>query len=313
MKISIIVPCSRPDTVEETIQSLLRQEWKDFEVLVVGQGEKGDERTIAVRTVVENTANDSRVSYVHCRQRGAARARNAGIEAARGDLLAFIDDDSAANADWLSTLVSRFDQDPDIGVVGGAVIAPEKTGFGFARCPSVNPSESVYEPQRMGGVPPPGWDWLSCNFAMKPDIARKIGPFDQYLGAGSDFPAAEETDYILRAEALNIKMATTPRAIVVHTYGHRYNRQLVNLIKNYNYGNGGLAAKLTLMGDPRGQSWLEGNNNDRLAGWLWPPRPDKWLRRRFTWQQFSMAYERCIRNYCVENNLLRPLEGVAHE
>ena len=52
-------------------------------------------------------------------------------------------------------------------------------------------------------------------------MAKRLGTFDECLGAGADFPAAEDTDYKLRLEAAGIRMLTTPRAAVVHTYGVR--------------------------------------------------------------------------------------------
>lgn len=307
MKVSIIVPSSRPDTVPETIQSLIQQDFDDFELLVVGQGDVGDARTIATKEAITRASNDRRVHYVHSLEKGATRGRNCGMMAATGEILAFIDDDCAANKNWLSVLVSTFDRDPDLGLVGGAVVAPQRMRRGFARCPTVSPHEVVYEPEKMGRKPPRGWCWISCNVAIKREVALGIGKWDEHLGPGTEFPAADDTDYLLRAEALNIKMATTPKAIVCHTYGYRYNQQLIKHIKNYNYGNGGLAGKLSLMGDPRGVAWLSKNRDDRLFSWLWPPRPDKGLRGLFAWRQFSAAYEQCIRNYRVEGDLLHPL------
>lgn len=309
MKISVCVPSSRPDTVAETIQSLVRQSWQDLEIIVIGQGEPDNERTIATREAIFNASDDGRVRYVHRLEKGATRARNSGMEAADGEILAFIDDDCEADVDWISVLVSVLDKDPDVGLVGGAVLAPPKTGRGFAKCPTNTPAETVYEPVKMNGTPPPGWDWLSCNVAMTRETADKIGYWDEYLGPGTEFPAADDTDYLLRAEALNIKMATTPRAIVTHTYGYRYNTQLIKHIQNYNLANGGLAGKLTLMGDPRGPSWLETTKHDRTIGWLWPFRPDKGIRGFFSYRYFASAYRYCLENYRVDGKVLRPVGG----
>jgi glycosyltransferase involved in cell wall biosynthesis len=306
MKISVCVPISRPDTVAETIQSVLRQSWSDWELIVIGQGEVNDEHTVATRTAVENASTDERVRYIHRLEKGATRARNTGMQSASGEIIAFIDDDCEAHEDWLATFATRFEKDSEIGLVGGAVIAPPKTGKGLAKCPTVSPAESVYEPHKMEGKPPPGWDWISCNVALRREIADKIGFWDEYLGPGTDFPAADDTDYLLRAEALDIKMATTPQAVVTHTYGYRYNQQLIKHIRNYNYANGGLAAKLTLMGDPRGESWLQGTRRDRQVSWLWPFRPDKGLRGFISWQIFSKAYSHCLRDYEVDGQLLKP-------
>lgn len=306
MKISVCVPSSRPETVAETIQSIVAQSWSNWELIVIGQGNANEERTIATKEAIVNASDDSRVRYIHRLEKGATRARNTGMYAATGDIFAFIDDDCEAHPNWLSTLVSVFERDPEIGLVGGAVAAPPKKGRGLAKCPTVTPSETIYEPELMDGTPPPGWDWISCNVALKREVAERIGDWDEYLGPGTEFPAADDTDYLLRAEALNVKMATTPRAVVTHTYGYRYNQQLIKHIRNYSYANGGLAGKLTMMGDPRGESWLTITKHDRLVGWLWPFRPDKGLRGFLGWRLFFKAYAHCMESYFVEDNLLQP-------
>ena len=309
MKISVIVPSSRPDTVGETIQSIVRQSWPDLEILVIGQGDPSNALTIATKEAIVNASDDGRVRYLHRLEKGATRARNTGMEAATGEILAFIDDDCEAHEDWLSAMVAVFERDAAVGLVGGAVIAPPRTGRGLAKCPTVSPSETVYEPEKMGGTPPPGWDWISCNVAIRREVADSIGLWDEYLGPGTEFPAADDTDYLLRAEALNVIMATTPRAVVTHTYGYRYNQQLIKHVRNYSYANGGLAGKLTLMADPRGESWLATTRHDRLVGWLWPFRPDKGLRGFFGWRLFSQAYDQCMAHYQVEGKLLKPVDS----
>lgn len=159
----------------------------------------------------------------------------------------------------------------------------------------------------MGYKTPAGWDWISCNVALRKDVAEEIGPWDDFLGPGTEFPAADDTDYLLRAESLNVKMATTPKAIVTHTFGYRYNRQLIKHLRNYSYANGGLAGKLTLMGDERGVSWLQATKRERLTGWLKPFRPHRFFRSLVGWLLFSKAYDHCLMEYQVENSLLYPL------
>jgi GT2 family glycosyltransferase len=307
MKISVCVPTSRSDTVAATIHSILRQSWPDWEIIAVGQGDLRSERAQATKATLEAfSSRDERVRYVHIAQRGATRARNAAVAAAEGEVLAFIDDDCEADDYWLETIADYFDQAPTVGLIGGAVVAPQKVGRGFAVCPAVSPAETVYDPVASERTPPSGWEWISGNVAMRREVAQSIGPWDEHMGPGTAFPVADDTDYLLRAEALGIKMATTPRAIVHHTYGCRYNRQVLRHLRGYTYGNGGLAAKLTLMGDPRGREWLEGTRQERLLGWLRPFRPQRFLRSFIGWTIFARAYSRCLREYAVEDGVLVP-------
>lgn len=306
MKVSVCVPTSRPDTVALTIQSILKQSWPDWELIAVGQGDPAHQQTQATEEAVTGATSDERVRYVHTPERGATRARNKAMAAATGDVFAFIDDDCEAHESWLAVLMACFEQDPGLGLVGGAVIAPPKTGRGIGRCPSVSPAETVYDPPAMSYTPPPGWEWISCNVAITRAAAEAIGPWDEYLGPGTEFPAADDTDYLLRAEALDIRMATTPRAIVYHTYGYRYNRQLWKHSRNYAYANGGLAAKLTLMGDRRGAEWFAGARHDRLARWVRPFRPHRIVAGAIGWRIFSRAYAHCLQQYRADGQLLQP-------
>ena len=174
-------------------------------------------------------------------------------------------------------------------------------------CPSVTPSESIYDPKILDR-PPDGWNWLTCNVGLRRQIIEKIGPYDDYLGAGSIFPAAEDTDYLLRLESAGIKMGSTPRLVVNHTYGYRYGlNQFLKHQYNYSYGNGGLAAKQTLAGDPRGEEWYRYDLRMRLTSWLKPLRPDRLVRGLYGWSIFNSAYQRCLQDFKVENNLLIPV------
>ena len=87
--ISVIVPThNRPSMLRRALASLVTQSYSDLEILVID-----DASTVDMSTVVRGM-NDSRVRYIrHERNRGAAAARNTGIDAARGVYVAFLDDD----------------------------------------------------------------------------------------------------------------------------------------------------------------------------------------------------------------------------
>jgi hypothetical protein len=63
---------------------------------------------------------------------------------------------------------------------------------------------------------------------------------------------------------------------------------------------GGLAGKLTLLGDPRGRHWLESMRRERLLKWLWRREPHRLpTDLRIRWH-FSDAYRTCLNNYRVD-------------
>ena len=84
---------------------------------------------------------------------------------------------------------------------------------------------------------------------MRAGLAAVVGPWDEHLGAGAEFPAGEDTDYKLRLEALGVRMLATPRSVIHHSSGRRVAREAWRSQRNYAFGNGALAAKLTLADD----------------------------------------------------------------
>jgi glycosyltransferase involved in cell wall biosynthesis len=304
MKITVCVGSVRADTLRATIASIKAQTLSSWELVVVGQADDS-----AVRDAAESSLpGDPRLRYVHVDGKGLDRARNAAIGVATGDVLAFTDDDCEADPSWLTILASCFEAQPDVGLVGGALVRPASSRR-FQSCPQVIPSEALYDPIAMARHAPPGWDWVGGNFALRASIIERAGFFDECLGAGTDFPACDDTDYKLRLEAMGVKMRSTPRAVVRHTYGVRYGvRALLAHQRNYARGNGALAAKLTLMGDTRGVEWLESTRRQSARTWFIKRRPHLLasdLRRLY---MFSGGYRDCLRRYSVsEMGLLQPL------
>ena len=96
----IIPTFDRPAFLERALESLARQTWKDFEAVVVNDAGAG------VEAVIDRFAGRVPITYVrHAVNRNRAAARNTGICVARGQYLAYLDDDDAYRPDHLETLV----------------------------------------------------------------------------------------------------------------------------------------------------------------------------------------------------------------
>ena len=298
LSISVCVPATRGETVSATVRAIRRQTWIDWELIVVGQGP----REALEGAVNHAAAGDRRVRYVHLEGRGLSLARNAALKVAAGSVVAFTDDDCEPAPRWLESFAHAFLADSELGLVGGAVLSPQSRGL-LTSCPTVSPTEALYNPEVDHMRPPQGWDWIGANFAIRRGVASRLGSFDECLGAGADFPAAEDTDYKLRLEAAGVRMLTTPTASVVHTYGVRHGWSVFKSQQNYATGNGGMAGKLTLLGDRRGEEWLaETRSGSFNEGRRAPHRLARGLRRL---HYFSAAYHRCIREYHVVDGYLR--------
>jgi GT2 family glycosyltransferase len=304
MHITVCIPSSRATTLGDAINSVRRQSYHNWNLIVIGQGDAQ-----YVREATDQFAKiDRRISYIHIEQPGASRARNAGIKTATGEIVAMLDDDGEARDDWLATLVSYFESDGSIGVVSGAVVAPEHRTSPFTVCPKLDPREVTYDPVASGQRAPTGWGWMACNVAFRRSVFETVGLFDENLGPGTMFPAAEDTDYLLRLEAAGVRMHSTPRAVVLHTHGIRRGLNAVyRQQRNYARGDGACIAKLIMLSDVRGEEWVGGNILELFG-----------LARLHTFPAFSrrllrichvfQGYKDCIRRFAVdaERRLLIP-------
>lgn len=92
-KVSVIIPThNRPELIGRAIQSVLNQSYQDFEIIVIDDGLK-----IRAESIIKEI-NDSRITYIHHDiEKGGAAARNTGIKVAKGEYIAFLDDDD----EWL--------------------------------------------------------------------------------------------------------------------------------------------------------------------------------------------------------------------
>ena len=98
--VSIIIPTfRRPQRAVEAARSALAQTAQDFEIILVDNDPEGS----ALGPL--RALGDPRITVIHEPRAGVANARNAGLRAARGELIAFLDDDESAPDVWLSELL----------------------------------------------------------------------------------------------------------------------------------------------------------------------------------------------------------------
>jgi len=115
MRASVIIPCRNGEgIVAEAVRSAFSQAEPPLEVIVVDDAST-DRTSDAAR------AAGARVLRTDQR-RNAGGARNIGIEASSGDVLAFLDADVVAPADWLARVRAAFGNDPQVVAVGGSVV-----------------------------------------------------------------------------------------------------------------------------------------------------------------------------------------------
>jgi glycosyltransferase involved in cell wall biosynthesis len=221
--ISVVVcTCNRPDQLRVCLDHLEQQQYPSFEVIVVDNSPQ----TGAVRAQVRSL-DAARYRYVPERRAGLSRARNAGVSVAKGDIVAFVDDDEEPDVYWLVALARGFARGSDVGCVTGLItpacldteaqvafeeIGGHSKGRGFA--PAIFTERGPQSP--LYPRPPFG---AGGNMAFRREVLAKIGRFDNALGAGTASLGAEDTLALTLVLLSGSAIAYEPAAFVRH---HHY-------------------------------------------------------------------------------------------
>jgi GT2 family glycosyltransferase len=257
--VSVIIPtCNRPDDVRRCLQSLTRVMYPSWDILVVDQGD--DARAQAV---VESYALAlPQLRYRRVRVKGTSRARNAGVAATVGAIIAFLDDDCTAPEDWLTQAAAVFARYPRAALVFG-VLRPagglaEWSALGWtpARVIKQEFEVSVVDNLRHRLRLPRLIGNGACLFVRR-DLATISGDFDVHLGPGTHFPSSEDGDPPYRALMAGYSVVGSPSIVVEH-YGLRdyASGAAARLLRSYNYGAGAWMMKLLRSGDPFAAIWI---------------------------------------------------------
>lgn len=103
--ISIVVPAyNAAGVIERCIDTVLRQTYPDFELLIIDDGSTDETAEI----VAAKAAQDARIHLIRQENAGVSSARNTGIAVASGELLCFIDSDDTVSANYLETLLALY-------------------------------------------------------------------------------------------------------------------------------------------------------------------------------------------------------------
>lgn len=224
----------RPNNVERCLNSLqnLKKPGNlgEFEILIVDNA-PSDEQT------KERVANFPNVRYVRELKVGLDFARNRAIEEAKGDILAFLDDDVVVDPEWLLGLVEAWTENPDAGAFTGLVLPYEldtdaqllfeqRGGFGRGfekiRYGQNMPDKSNYP---CGA----GIFGAGCNMAFKRVLLLELGGFDEALDTGAPLPGGGDLDIFYRVIRAGYPLIYEPRYLIYH----QHRREMAQLRRQY--------------------------------------------------------------------------------
>ena len=244
--VSVVVATRhRPQQVARCVSALLASRYSDFEVIVVDNDPSDSRTEAALRPVLDS---DRRLRYLGEPGRGASRARNTGIAAARGDVVAFTDDDVIVDQDWLPAMARTFAADPKVAGVTGLTLPyrldttaqrdfERLAGFSGGYRPLRFRLDMQPRPTRLFPFTP-GIAGSSNNLAIRTEVLRRVGGFDVRLGPGTKVGGAEDLDLLTRVFLAGGEVCYEPSVLVRHE--HRVEEGAVAR-QIFTYGSGATA------------------------------------------------------------------------
>lgn len=237
-----VVVCTRdrPRELERCLESLDGVDDPNYEVVVVDNG--------ALPTV-RSGADGFRA--VHERRRGLDFARNRGVLEARGDIIAFIDDDCEAGPGWLRGLRSAFD-DHAAGCVTGRVVPGSLDRAAHRWFEHISTFDrgrrSRRFSRRKGARVLPGYAaqvGTGCNMAFRRELLDSVGEFDVALDMGTAVGGGGDIDMFVRVLREGSLAVYAPDAVVRHHHRETLSA-LARQLFGYSASVGALSAKYVL-------------------------------------------------------------------
>lgn len=224
--ISVVVPTrNNESTIVELLESLARQTVRDFEVIVA---DSSSDRT------PEIASRYPFVRVVSVPPAGINVARNAGLSAAKGEIIAFTDGDCRVPPDWLESIKRFFEEHPDAAAVGGSVLTAREIARSTAALyynEALRPMMTIYAREleitvrnfHKARVP------NGNNMAFKRRVLQG-NPFDESIRGGYD-----EVELLWRLCEAGYRVYASPLIKVEHFHTGGWRRMLR---RAFSYGRG---------------------------------------------------------------------------
>lgn len=215
---------SRPALLRRALDSIALQSPAPDEVLVVDNGSPDHETRDLVRERFPG------VRYVVEPVPGLDFARNRALAEARGEIVAFLDDDAVAAPGWAEALRRAF-ADPSVALCTGRIeplsLVTEgqrlfEANGGFSRgITRVRLPDDAGRPLHGRTAPLIAWAMsvgCGCSYAVRRDVARALGGFDEALDLGAELPGGGDHDLLWRLLQSGARVVYEPEALAWHEH-----------------------------------------------------------------------------------------------
>jgi glycosyltransferase involved in cell wall biosynthesis len=216
---------NRPLQLTRALDSLLAQATAPAEIMVVDNAPSDDS---TAKLVTERFPG---VRYLHEPVPGLDFARNRALNAATGDIVAFLDDDAVADRSWCQVLKQVFETVPKVAVCTGRIeplilatpgqlLFEMNGGFSRGERPIRLPDDAA---DRLHGWPAPLIAWAvsvgcGCSYAVSRTAALQLGGFDEALDLGSPLAGGGDHDLLWRALESGWRVEYQPEAVAWHEH-----------------------------------------------------------------------------------------------
>ncbi len=183
----LIASKDRHSQLIDCIKSILNNDFNNYEIIIIDQ---------TINKWISNLLQNKKIRYYHRPGKGKSHALNYAISQAKGDILAFTDDDCIVDQNWLTNIKKYFAENNQVDGIFGQTYPYQPEKHKNLICPAVtkpkyfitnNPS-IIFE-KKIG---------KGNNMAWQKQIFNKSNTFKTWLGPGTNTTGAEETEFAYR-------------------------------------------------------------------------------------------------------------------
>lgn len=222
---------NRTDDLRHCLPGLAKLAARGHEVLIIDNNPSDD-------STAQLVAQYPAITYVHEPRAGLDIARNRALTTAKGDIVAFTDDDAQVDDGWLDALLNNF-ADPTVAIVTGITMPLEletkaqlwfETTNSFVRGFERRVFDRNYHPPLAAGAVGAG-----VNMAIRRNTLPHIGLFDEALDGGTASRSGGDQEFFYRTLLRGFRIVYEPAALVWHRHRREWDALRSNV---YAYGVG---------------------------------------------------------------------------